>query len=114
MATTTTTAASKSAQSPKSDYDELSDQMKTIRSDISSLTELLSEIGVRRKDETLEAARERAKRMRNDASDKFDDARDQANEMRDQALDAVRRQPGTAIAIAVGVGFLAGVFSGRR
>ena len=116
MANTTTTAKTPSngTVTGSSDYDALNDQVKTLKSDLASLTEMLTDIGVRRKDETVEAARARAKRMRAEASDRYDEAVDYANDARDQAFDAVRRQPGTAMAIAVGVGFLAGVLSGRR
>ena len=96
------------------DYQELSEQIKTIRSDIASLTELLGEIGARRKDETVEAARARAEKLRASASEHFSDAQAQASEARDQALEAIRRQPATSIALAVGIGFLAGVLTSRR
>jgi ElaB/YqjD/DUF883 family membrane-anchored ribosome-binding protein len=96
------------------DYQELSAQIATIKNDIASLTELLGDIGARRKDETVEAAKARAERLRENASAQFSDAQVQASEARDQALDAIRRQPGTSIAVAVGIGFLAGILTGRR
>lgn len=96
------------------DYDDLSSQISAIKNDIAALTETLGEIGVRRKDETVEAARARAEKLRAQASERYDEARDYASDAREQAFEAVRRQPGTSIAVAVGVGFLAGILTSRR
>ncbi len=96
------------------DYKELSDQIATLKKDIASVTDLLGEIGVRRKNETVAAAKERAEYLRERGSDALTDAQLRAHDAQDQALEAIRRQPGTAIGIAIGVGFLAGFLSSRK
>ncbi|SNR25567.1 DUF883 family protein [Puniceibacterium sediminis] len=108
MAQTTT------PNSASSDYKDLSDQVSTLKQDLASISELLTEIGVRRKDETVAAAKERAAYLRERGSDTLTEAQLRAEDMQQQALAAIRNQPGTAIGIAVGIGFLAGLLTSRK
>jgi ElaB/YqjD/DUF883 family membrane-anchored ribosome-binding protein len=80
---------SPSPQTP--DNQELADQIDTIRADIQSLTSTVSRI---------------ANRQLNRAQDKALDAANQAEE-------AIRQNPLSAVAIAVGLGFLFGIFTRR-
>ena len=73
------------------DNQELADQIDTIRADIQSLTSTVSRI---------------ANRQLNRAQDKALDAANQAEE-------AIRQNPLSAVAIAVGLGFLFGIFTRR-
>ncbi|WP_186766618.1 DUF883 family protein [Puniceibacterium confluentis] len=96
------------------DYKDLSDQIATLKKDLAGVTELISEIGTRRKDETLAAAKLQAEKLKERGSDALTEAQIRALDAQDQAYDAIRRQPGTAIGIAIGVGFIAGFLSGRK
>jgi ElaB/YqjD/DUF883 family membrane-anchored ribosome-binding protein len=80
---------SPSPQSP--DTQELANQIDAIRADIQSLT---STVG----------------RM---ASKQLNRAQDKAMETANQAEEAIRQNPLSAVAIAVGLGFLFGVFTRR-
>ncbi|MGY9045986.1 hypothetical protein P775_17420 [Puniceibacterium antarcticum] len=97
-----------------SDYKELSDQIATLKKDLAGITDLLGDIGARRKDETIASAKVRAEHLRDRSSEALSEAQLRAADAQDQALEAIRRQPGTAIGIAVGIGFLAGFLSGRK
>ena len=77
------------AQTPETQ--ELADQIDSIRADIQSLTSTVSKM---------------ANRQINRAQDKAVDAANQAEE-------AIRENPLSAVAIAVGLGFLFGVFTRR-
>jgi ElaB/YqjD/DUF883 family membrane-anchored ribosome-binding protein len=70
---------------------ELADQIDSIRADIQSLTSTVGKI---------------ASKQVNRAQDKAVDAANQAEE-------AIRQNPLSAVAIAVGLGFLFGVFTRR-
>ncbi|KMK66110.1 YqjD family protein [Puniceibacterium sp. IMCC21224] len=96
------------------DYQELSEQITTLKGDIAGIAELLGEIGVRRKDESIEAARQRAEELRVRGAEHLSQAQQHAAVAQDQAIDAIRRQPGTAVGLAVGIGFLAGFLTGRK
>ena len=80
---------SPSPQSP--DAQELSGQIDAIRADIQSLTSTVSRI---------------ANKQMNRAHDKAVDAANQPEE-------AIKQNPLTAVAIAIGLGFLFGVFTRR-
>jgi len=80
---------SPSPQNP--DSKELANQIDAIRADIESLT---STVG----------------RM---ANKQFNRAQDKAMETANQAEEAIRQNPLSAVAIAVGLGFLFGVFTRR-
>jgi ElaB/YqjD/DUF883 family membrane-anchored ribosome-binding protein len=78
--------------SPQSqETQELADQIDAIRSDIQSLTSTVSRI----------------------ANKQINRAQDKAVETANQAEDAIRQNPLSAVAIAVGLGFLFGVFTRR-
>ncbi|MHA6343988.1 DUF883 family protein [Roseivivax sp. CAU 1761] len=96
------------------DGEALADQIDVLRKDLSAITDLLTEIGVRRKDETLAAARERLERLRSEGETRLTDAKAQAVDFQEQAYEAIRRQPGMAIGVAVAVGYVAGLLSGRK
>ena len=96
------------------DGEALADQVAVLRQDLATITELLGEIGVRRKDETVAAARERMGRFREEGEARWHDVQSKAHETQDELLQAIRRQPGTALGIAVAAGFLAGLLTSRK
>ena len=71
--------------------DELADQIDSIRADIQSLTSTVSRI----------------------ANKQINRAQDRAVETANQAEEAIRQNPLSAVAIAIGLGFLLGVFTRR-
>ena len=80
---------SPSPQSPETQ--ELTDQIDSIRADIQSLTSTVSRM----------------------ANKQINRAQDKAVETANQAEEAIRQTPLSAVAIAVGLGFLFGVFTRR-
>ncbi|WP_238370900.1 DUF883 family protein [Heliomarina baculiformis] len=108
MANTTTKlnpGASDSTQ--QKTVDELSAQIETLRKDLSSLTETITEIGREKKSELTNTAR----RKKAEAEDYIST---QARDARDQATEFVSAQPATALGIAAGIGFLIGCLTSRR
>ncbi len=78
-------------QTPSPEAQELANQIEAIRADLQNLTSTVSRI---------------ANKQINRAQDKALDAANEAEE-------AIRRNPLSAVAIAVGLGFLFGVFTRR-
>ncbi|HZP09387.1 DUF883 C-terminal domain-containing protein [Methyloceanibacter sp.] len=78
-------------QTPSPEAQELAHQIEAIRADLQNLTSTVSRI---------------ANKQINRAQDKALDAANEAEE-------AIRRNPLSAVAIAVGLGFLFGVFTRR-
>jgi ElaB/YqjD/DUF883 family membrane-anchored ribosome-binding protein len=96
------------------DSEAIADQIDVLRKDLSAITDLLAEIGVRRKDETLAAARARMESLRAQGETRLTEARVQALDAQEQAFEAIRRQPGMAVGIAAAIGFFAGLLTSRR
>ena len=117
-ATTSTTTQSGettgSTTTKASDTEALSAQMDVLRNDLAAITDMLGQMGMRRKDETIAAARERMERMRSDGEARWQHAQAKAYETQDELLESIRRQAGTAIGIAVAAGFLAGLITSRK
>jgi ElaB/YqjD/DUF883 family membrane-anchored ribosome-binding protein len=84
-------AAAKRAGAGSRDADDLANQIDAIRADIQSLTSTVSRI----------------------ANKQLGRAQDKAMETAYEAEEAIRRNPLQAVAIAVGLGFLFGVFTRR-
>ena len=88
--TNTKTEAAKKGGTSR-DTEDLADQIDAIRADIQSLTSTVSRI----------------------ANKQLSRAQDKALETANEAEEAIRRNPLSAVAIAVGLGFLFGVFTRR-
>ncbi len=107
-------AQSRENTSSASDTEALKAQIETLKADIASITEMLGDIGARRKDETMDAAKARYEQARSEGERLYGEARGRAEDAQDQALEAIRRQPATAIGLAVGLGFLFGFLTSRK
>ncbi|NUH67009.1 DUF883 domain-containing protein [Sulfitobacter sp. S0837] len=87
--------------------EELSDQITLLKKDIASLTETLGEYGKAKSEEVRDTAR-------GAAQDLSDAGRLKAMEAQKQAEEFLQTQPGTALGIAAGLGFLVGIITARR
>jgi ElaB/YqjD/DUF883 family membrane-anchored ribosome-binding protein len=79
------------SQTPSPEAQELANQIEAIRADLQNLTSTVSRI----------------------ANKQINRAQDKALDVANEAEEAIRRNPLSAIAIAVGLGFLFGVFTRR-
>lgn len=98
----TTTAAAKEVT-----IDDLSNQIALLKNDIASLTETLGEYGKAKSEEMRDNARSAA-------NDFAETGRAKAIEAQKQAEEFLHAQPGTALGIAAGLGFLVGILTARR
>ncbi|MGO8841086.1 MAG: YqjD family protein [Methyloceanibacter sp.] len=89
--TDTDMRAAKKSSGTSRETEELADQIEAIRADIQSLTSTVGRI----------------------ANKQIGRAQDKAVETANQAEEAIRQNPLSAVAIAVGLGFLFGVFTRR-
>jgi ElaB/YqjD/DUF883 family membrane-anchored ribosome-binding protein len=89
--------------------DDLTAQVAQIRTDMAELTKLMTQFGKAKTHEATDAMRAKAADLRH-SGEEYAHA---AGEKADEALEMVRRQPATAIAVAVGVGFIVGLMSRR-
>lgn len=87
--------------------EDLSAQMDILKSDLSNLTQTLSDYGIAKSHEASRAAKDAASQM-SAAS------RKKAYEAQAQAEEFVHSQPATALGIAAGLGFLIGMMTARK
>ncbi|MDW4499902.1 DUF883 domain-containing protein [Sulfitobacter sp. D35] len=93
---------------------DLEAQIATLRDDLGTLTETLKGLGKAKKDELTELAALKAEVAKQKGSEAADAVVQQARDAEAQAREFVRTQPGTALGIAAGLGFLVGLMSARR
>ncbi|WP_322895849.1 MULTISPECIES: DUF883 family protein [unclassified Yoonia] len=101
-------------ETPQDNIDQLSSQIATLRNDIAAISKSLADLSVNSKDAAVQKARQTAAELRASGEEQLHNAQIRAEELGQQAVDAVRKQPATAVGLAVGVGFLLGFLSGRK
>lgn len=99
---------------PQEDIEQLSQQIATLREDISAISRTLSGLGGSTRDAAVDNARRKAADLRQAGEEHFHSAQLRAEEMGHQAADAVRNQPATSVGLAVGLGFLLGFITARK
>lgn len=103
--------------SPKSDAPtqaELTQQVETLRADLATLTNSIADLVKAKGDDAAETAKAKAADLGNKAQDAAETARLQAMELQDHANDFITKQPGTALGLAAGFGFLVGFLGSRK
>ncbi|SMX42617.1 DUF883 family protein [Maliponia aquimaris] len=114
MASQTGTKTPATETSIQSETEALGKQIETIRKDISALTELIADMGAKRKDAAAQKVREKVTHLRDQTEAAGNQAQERLEALTARAQAEVREQPGTALLIASGVGFLAGLLLSRR
>ncbi|MEO3415095.1 hypothetical protein AAFO92_10595 [Roseovarius sp. CAU 1744] len=102
------------AKISNSEAEQLADQIEALKADISSITQTLADMGSSRRDALASAASDNVAQLRSTGERYLKDAQTKAEDIAAQSADAVRKQPATAVGLAVGVGFLLGFLSGRK
>lgn len=104
-------AATASAQK---DFENLQEQIATLRNDIAGLSDALSALAGSSRDAAMDKVQRQAADIRDAGERQLRSAQQRAEEMGQQAADAVRSQPAAAVGLAVGLGFLLGFMTGRK
>lgn len=113
------------AKNGKADISDVSAEIESLKSDVATLTALLTDIANDEAGKAKGDAKNLASKLKSAAEDQATMAQVRAAEMGEQARvaaekgyakteEAVRQQPGVAIGVAAGVGFLIGLFAARR
>lgn len=100
-------AKTPTSQTAQVTVDELAEQIAALKKDIASLTDTLGSYGKAKSDEMRQSARSAADDLTNAGRAKALEAQQQAEEF-------LKTQPGTALGIAAGLGFLVGLITARR
>lgn len=94
--------------------EKLSQDIETLKADMSQIVGTLRELGLQSKDTAVEVGRRRYELARQMGQDQVDHLRGTADDLSQQATDAVRERPATALLIAAGIGMLFGLLSARK
>ncbi|SPF79560.1 DUF883 family protein [Pseudoprimorskyibacter insulae] len=89
-------------------------QIATLKSDISELTKVIAELGKSRSTEVAAQARQNADALVAKGNEVLASAKTTAQDAAQKTETAIKENPGTAVAIATGLGFLAGILATRR
>ena len=107
MASTTKSTAKNGRAASDISIEDLSAQIDILKSDIASLTDTVGTYTKSKGHEAAKTAKAKAENMAQAGRDKAIEAQLHTEEF-------VRNQPATALGIAVGIGFLVGIFTARR
>jgi ElaB/YqjD/DUF883 family membrane-anchored ribosome-binding protein len=92
---------------------ELADQVKAIRADINQIVETLKSMGAERVERASETIRSAVQGAGDTVRHTAEEARHRGEEAASEMEAAIRRNPVTALLIALGLGFLVGSLSRR-
>ena len=93
---------------------DLSAQIDTLRADLSTLTSTIADLAAAKGEYAVSSAKAKVNSARDTVADQAETARLHALDLQDQANDFVHKQPGAALGIAAGMGFLVGFMSSRK
>ncbi len=93
--------------------ESLEDQVSRLQDDIKAITASLAKLGDAKVGEARSTAKAQYKSLVKSGQHVVDDLTSQAGDMEGQLVDAIREKPLTAIAGAIGVGFLIALLSRR-
>lgn len=93
---------------------DLQAQIAALKTDISQLSTTIVDLGKAQTDSLAATTKDNAAALKTKGEVALDQARDTASTLVSDAETKVRDNPGTAVAIATGLGFLLGMAAGRR
>lgn len=105
--------ASATRTSSKPREAQLEDQVAQLQDDIKSIAATLARLSNEKVSEVRDVARSEARHLQRQGQHVIDDVQDQASAMEQQLKDTIREKPLTAVASAVGIGFILALLSRR-
>jgi ElaB/YqjD/DUF883 family membrane-anchored ribosome-binding protein len=93
---------------------DLTEEIQTLRDDLGSLTDTISELTKSKGNEVSHIAGRQVDAAQKKAAEAADFVNTRASDAQHQAENFVKEQPATALGIAAGLGFLVGMVGTRR
>lgn len=119
MATTSDLAPSRPKRSngtrasAKPREEHLEDQISQLQTDLKAIAATLAKLSGEKVNEARDAAKGEMRHLQRQGQHVIDDVQDQAGAMEKQLKDTIREKPLTAVASAVGIGFILALLSRR-
>lgn len=92
---------------------QLEDQVAQLQDDLKSIAATLARLSNEKVSEVRDVARSEARHLQRQGQHVIDDVQDQASAVEQQLKDTIREKPLTAVASAVGIGFILALLSRR-
>ena len=121
MATTSDLAPSRrkasdtgrSTATAKSREDQLEDQISQLQADLKAIASTLAKLSGEKVNEVRDVARGEVRHLQRQGQHMVEDVQDKASDMERQLKQTIREKPLTAVASAVGIGFILALLSRR-
>jgi ElaB/YqjD/DUF883 family membrane-anchored ribosome-binding protein len=107
------TRASTTRSASKPREAQLEDQVAQLQGDLKAIAATLARLSNEKVSEVRDVARSEARHLQRQGQHVMDDVQDQASAMEKQLKDTIREKPLTAVASAVGIGFILALLSRR-
>lgn len=92
---------------------QLEDQIAQLQADLKGIAATLARLSGDKVNEVKDVAKSEMRHLQRQGQNVIDDVQDQAGELEKQLKDTIREKPLTAIASAVGIGFILALLSRR-
>ena len=92
---------------------QLEDQIAALQSDLKAIAATLAKLGNDKVSEVRDVAKSEARHLQRQGQNVLDDVQDQAGALEQQLKDTIREKPLTAVASAIGIGFVLALLSRR-
>lgn len=93
--------------------EQLEAQIAQLQADLKGIAATLAKLSSDKVNEVKDAARSEARHIQRQGQNVLDDVQDQAVELEQQLKDRIREKPLTAVASAMGIGFILALLSRR-
>lgn len=110
-ATRTTGSARASAATGKAREAQLEDQVSQLQDDIKAIAATLARLSNEKVNEVRDVAKSEARHLQRQGQHVVEDVQEQASALEQQLKDTIREKPLTAVASAVGIGFILALLS---
>ena len=105
------TPTSRSRASTKPREDQLEDQIAQLQTDLKAIAATLTKLSTDKVNEARDTAKDEARNMQRQGQQVIDEVQDQAGAMEQQLKDTIREKPLTAVASAIGIGYILALLS---
>jgi len=92
---------------------QLEDQVTQLQNDIKAIASTLARLSNEKVAEARDVARSEVKNLQQQSQHVIDDVQEQAGALEQQLKDTIREKPLTAVATAIGIGFVLALLSRR-
>tara|TARA_R110002124_G_scaffold114535_31_gene269540 strand:- start:10379 stop:10738 length:360 start_codon:yes stop_codon:yes gene_type:complete len=111
LAPNRTKPATRSRAASKPREEQLEDQVAQLQADLKAIAATLSKLSSDKVSEASNTAKEEFRHIQRQGQHVLDEAQDQAGAFEQQLKDTIREKPLTAVASAIGIGFILALLS---